>query len=209
MTAAPPEHEGARPPWFRRRGVLLGGAVALVVAIAVVTDLPTAQSRASNIAGANAFLKEVNSDLAPCGYAVTEAYALRADQAGGGLLPSEAAQLPRMLQDDRYACTIANPSIYDLTTGIESPGTSVADQLGQAIAAATTWAAHDAVGAIADIQALTRHPGSAAGVRALARDTRALESDRLRARAFVDQADLQLGATLRQVAIPPVPSPGG
>jgi hypothetical protein len=205
-----PIEGGARPrvPWYQRRAVLLAGGIVAIVAIAVVTDLPTTTSKAAEVAGANAFVKEVNADLAPCAYALKETYSFRADQLDGTLSQPDRAELPRLLADDRAACSLADPSIEDLTTGIESPGTTVQHQLGLMAADATRWVTADADTAIGAVQTLLDAPlTTTADENALVRVTRQLQRDRAAARAAIASADVALHASLDQVSLPAVRVP--
>lgn len=186
--------------WHQRRGVLIGAAAVVVVAIAVVSDLPTTASRGAQIATANAFIAEVNADLSPCDYALHQAYGIRSDQLDGTMTAADATQVPGLLRDDQLACSYAGPEVTDLTN-IESPGTAANRPLSQMLATATQWATNDALTAIDDIQSLLAHPTSATDARALAFDTLQLRLDRSIARSSVRAADGILHATLTQVAL--------
>jgi hypothetical protein len=202
----PSEDRGA--PWYRHRAVLLGAAVVVILAVAVITDLPTPASPGSQVSTANAFIAEVNSDLAPCDYALGEAYGFRADQLHGTLTTSDAAQVPGLLRDDEMACSYAGPTIPDLT-GIESPGTVANGQLGQLLSIATQWATYDALSAVDEIQELFEHPGSTTDAKKLFVDTLELDKDRTDARRAVRAADRLLHATLHQVDMVHVTVPHG
>jgi hypothetical protein len=200
--------EDAEAPWYRRRGVLLAGTVVVVVAIAVVTDLPTPASRASQVATANAFVAEINTDLAPCDYSLGEAYGIRADQLDGTVPAADVAQIPSLLRDDEMACSYAGPTISDLTS-IESPGTVANRPLGQMLSTATQWATYDALSALDDIQELFEHPDSTSDASGLVRATSLLERDRASARSSIRASDQLLDATLDQVDMVAVKVPGG
>jgi hypothetical protein len=201
-TEATPDGDTPPPaPWYRRRGVLLGAGIAVVVVIAVLTDLPTSQSHASDVAAANAFVKEVNLDLQPCDYAVQEAYTFRQEQLDGTLSPENRAHLGSQLNDDAIACSYVDPSVTDLTS-LDSPSTTASQPLGQMLAQSTLWVASDAQQAIGAIQTLSTDPTSASGLRILATETRHLTSDRASARASVVQADQLLGTDVNQVNLP-------
>lgn len=195
-------------PWYRRRGWLLAATVFVIVAIAVITDLPTPASHASQIAAADAFIKEVNTDLAPCDYAIHEAYGFRADQLDGTLSASDAARLPTLLRDDEMACSYAGPTISDLTS-IESPGTVANEPLGEMLATATQWATFDALSAIDVIQKLIQQPDDGHEAMVLASDTVKLARDRVSARGSVLQAGVLLNVTLVEVDMTTVEVPGG
>src|SRR3974390_50550 len=80
-------------PWCRRRSVLLGVCVAVILAITVITDLPSPASRATDSASATAVIKEVNDDISPCVFAAGEAFTIYADQAHNSLTVSDRARV--------------------------------------------------------------------------------------------------------------------
>jgi hypothetical protein len=200
VTSSPfePRGEEAATPWYRRRGALFAGTVAVVVAIAVITDLPTPASRSSQVATANAFVAEINTDLAPCDYSLGEAYGIRADQLKGTLPAADAGQIPSLLRDDEMACSYAGPTISDLTS-IESPGTVANRPLSEMLSTAIEWSTYDALSALDDIQELFEHPGSVHHAALLVSATALLHRDRTSARASIREADGLLGSTIDQV----------
>jgi hypothetical protein len=203
-----PPGGGAPPPaaWYRHRGVLLGAVIAVVLVIAVLTDLPTPQSHATNVAAANAFVYEVNQDLRPCDYAVQEAYVFHQEQLDGTLSTENRANLASQLNDDAVACSYVDPSVTDLTS-LDSPGTTVAQPLGQMLATATIWVASDAQEAIGTIQSLFTDPTNAKDLATLARETRRLTRDRASARASMASADAMISAQLSEVNLPALTDP--
>ncbi len=52
---------------------MIGLAVAAIVLITVLSDLPVSTSRASDISAERSVMSEVNTDLAPCAYAIHQA----------------------------------------------------------------------------------------------------------------------------------------
>lgn len=201
---------GAPAPvaWYRRRGVQLGAGVAVVLVIAVLTDLPSSQSHATNVAAANAFVYEVNQDLRPCDYAVQEAYVFRQEQLDGTLSAENRANLGSQLNDDAVACSYVDPSVTDLTS-LDSPGTTVAQPLGQMLATATLWVASDAQEAIGTIQSLSTAPSNAKDLETLTRETWRLDRARASARASMATADQMIAADLSEVNLPTLTDPVG
>src|SRR5580704_3446218 len=109
------EHRDAKPTWYRRRSVLVGGALAVVVAITVVTDLPVSTSRAADISSEKGVLSELNTDLAPCAYAVHEAITIWGEQSAHSLSAADRATSASLLRDDQAACSYTNETIFDLS----------------------------------------------------------------------------------------------
>jgi hypothetical protein len=204
--AAPDGDAPPRAAWYRRRSVQLGATVAVVLVIAVLTDLPTSQSHATNVAAANSFVREVNQDLSPCDYAVQEAYTFRQQQLDGTLSAENRAHLASQLNDDAVACSYVDPSVTDLTS-LDSPGTTVAQPLGQMLATATIWVASDAQEAIGTIQSLSTDPTNSKDLATLARETRRLIKDRASARASMASADEMISAQLSEVNLPALTDP--
>jgi hypothetical protein len=205
-TGAPEGGAATHEAWYRRRSVLLGASIVVIVAIAVVTDLPTPQSHASNVAAANAFMREVNADLRPCDYAVLEAYTFRQEQLDGTLSALNRAHLASQLDDDEIACSYVDPAVTDLTS-LDSPGTTVAQPLGQMLATATLWVASDAQEAIGTIQSLSTDPTSGTQLATLAKETARLAKDRAGARASMATADELVATQLDEVNLPTVSVP--
>jgi hypothetical protein len=195
-----------RPIWQRHRAAAIAVAVAVVAAITVITDLPTATTRASDISAERSVMTEVNSDLQPCAYAVHQALGLWALQAAHRLTPAERAPAPGLLSDDQSACSFTSQGIYDLTTNIQVPGTAAGKQLGDLIATATLWTTSDALRAIEDVQTLMNNPTDAAVLRNLSKEERVLASDRRTALAQENAADRDLDTHLQPVDLPPVPA---
>jgi hypothetical protein len=205
-TDGSPDAVAAREPWYRRRTFLFAGAIVVVLAIAVVTDLPTPTTHAADLASASAFVREVNTDLRPCGFALLEAYGWRKDQLRGSLSPSQRALVPQFLSDDAVACSYVDPSVLDLTS-LESPETTAARPIGQVVATATVWVTGDALGAIEAIEELRTNPTNHKALAALARDTRLLARDRALTRDSIARADTQLHTHRLDVDLPVVTVP--
>ena len=109
------------PPWYRRRAALVGAAVAVVLAITIISDLPVHTSRAADISSEKGVLSELNTDLAPCALAVHEALTIWGEQSTHSLTAADRAESASLLRDDQNACSFTNQTIYDLSN-IEVPG---------------------------------------------------------------------------------------
>ncbi len=192
-------------PWYRRRATLVAGVVAVVLAITIVTDLPTPSSRADNLASAEAFVKEVNQDLGPCTLAVTQAIAMRRAQLDGTLSASDRASAASFLLDDAEGCSAANP-LTNALLGVDEPGSSVHTELASMYEAAIEWTSQGEA-LVTSVQGLVTGSGAGRDASALAHSAAALAIDRRHAVAQLDAADAALGSTLTQVALPTVAVP--
>ncbi len=193
-------------PWYRRRNVLLAACVVVILAITVITDLPSHASRASNIASAAALIKEVNSDISPCVFAAGEAFTIYADQTHNSLTASDRASVPALLNDDQTACSFTNDSIFSLSE-IDVPGSAAGKQLGDVVNSVTLWATSDALGAIDAIQTLSTDPGDNAALGALVKSRRMMASDRAAADASVVAVDSMLNTKIVDLNLPEIPAP--
>jgi hypothetical protein len=195
-----------QPIWQRHRRAAIAVAVAVIAAITVITDLPTATSRASDIAAERSVMSEVNSDLQPCAYAIRQALGIWALQAHHQLSAGDRAPTPGLLSEDQSACSFTSQSIYDLTTNIQVPSTTAGKDLGDLVATATLWTTSDALRAIEDVQTLMNDSNDAAALRNLSKEESVLASDRRTALAEENAADRVLQTHLQPVDLPPVPA---
>ncbi len=196
------------PIWERRRGLLIGLAVAAIVVITVLSDLPVSTSRASDIGAERSVMSEVNTDLAPCAYAVRQAIKLWDLQATHQLTPAERSPTPGLLGDDQSACSFTNEDIFDLSN-VQVPQTTAGKQLGQMVATATLWTTSDALRAIEDVQTLMNDPGDAAALHSLSTAESQLSVDRASALRHEEAADRALDTLLPPVDLPVAASPSG
>ena len=109
-----PEPGRKKTMWYRRRAFLVSAGVVVVVGAAVISDLPTPTSRASDIQGETTVISEINTDVGPCVFSLHEALTLYADESGR-LSPANRAQIPGLLRDDQNACSYTNATIFDLS----------------------------------------------------------------------------------------------
>lgn len=204
--AAPGPSNAAATPWYRRRGVIVGAAIAAVLAVAVITDIPAPTSRSSNIAAAKAVIDEVNTDLAPCANATGEAYQLYSFKVAGTITPDEQSGSSRWLSDDLVACSFANAQVFDLSD-VEVPGTASGKQLAQMVGWVTQWATSDALNSMNAISILMTHPANAQALASLSTQWRAMEKDRASATGAVRTVEGMLDTTLPALVLPSVPEP--
>lgn len=191
----PTPDPGASPPrWYRRRAVLVTLGVIVVVGAAVITDLPTPTSRASDTQGESSVISEINADIAPCLFSVREALTLYSD-AEGTLSAAHRAQIPALLRDDQNACSYTDANIFDLSD-ISVPGTAAGKQVSQAVNTVTVWATSDALSTIQAVQVLTSRQADAKARTELRADERLLAADRDKATGEIDAAGRLLGTRL-------------
>ncbi|MCU1491227.1 MAG: hypothetical protein JWM85_2632 [Acidimicrobiaceae bacterium] len=207
-TGGPPgEGEAApKPPWYRRRGILLGGAVAVVLAITIITDLPQHTARTTEIANERTVLSEIDTDISPCTFAVQEAFQLYADESKPSLTAGNRARIPGLLRDDQSACSFTDNAIFDLSN-IEVPGSAAGRDIGAIVTTATTWASSDALAAIESIQTLISSPNNAKAKADLATAERLAAEDRGKANSELAAANVVLKAHLPNPALPRLPAP--
>jgi len=194
------------PPWYRRRAALVGAAVAVVLAITVLSDLPVPTSRSADIASERSVMSELNSDLAPCALAVHEALSVWGDVEAHTLSSADRATSTALLRDDQNACSFTNETIFNLSN-IEVPGSSAGRAMGDLVATATLWTTADALRAIEDVQTLMANAQNTTARRDLGQAERALAADRRTAQAEVRKAETILRTTLPQPDMPAMPLP--
>lgn len=188
-------------PFYKRRGVLVAVALFIVVAAAVITDLPRHPSLAAQVASDTAAVKEMNSDVGPCAFAVGEALTIHHDQVQGMLTASDRAQTPALLQQDQVACSFTSQPINDLAT-IELPGSDAGKSMNNLVSALTLWTSSDADAAIIDVTQLFEHPGAARSMSDLVNREHLMVSDRRAAIAADQAASTTLHSALPAVSLP-------
>jgi len=195
---------GSRAPlWQRRRTLVIALGIVVVVLITVLTDLPVPTSRASDVAAERSVMSEVNTDLAPCAFAVHQAVGIWNLQAAHQLAPADRAPTPGLLSDDQVACSLTNDGVYDLS-GIQVPGTPAGKHLGDMVATTLLWTTSDALRAVEDVQGLMNRQKSTALLRDLSKEESLLAADRRTALAQEQAAERSLDAALPPVDLPVV-----
>jgi len=194
-------------PWYRRRAFLVTAAIVVIVAVTVVTDLPTRQSGPAQISDDTSVMSQVNSDVAPCSYALGETFEIYGDLKAHTLTPADAAEAPRLLSDDQNACSFTSDSIYELASDIEVPGSTSGKYMGQLVSTVTLWATSDALSAIEQIQTLYSDPTDATALKKLSKDEQLLGHDRAQAQSELAAADEVLHTRLPAIQLSKAPSP--
>lgn len=199
----------ARPPWYRRRAVLLGASLAVIIGITVVTDLPQKTTLASDAHAEQTVIKSINADLAQCAFAVGEGFKIYRAAQNPNLSADNRGRIPGLLQDDVSACSFTNQSTFDLAN-IEVPGTAAGRKIGDAVSVLSTWTTSDALGALTEISKLTENPPPAIAAKEraeLARFERFAAQDRAKVLADIAAAGRDVQHRLAPPAIPAMPNP--
>jgi hypothetical protein len=199
-----PSSSSQKRPWYRRRAIIVALALAAVVAVTVVTDLPVHTSRASDISSEEGVLSELNTDLAPCVLAVHEALEIWGDQSAHTLSATDLATSASLLRDDQNACSFTNETIFDLSN-IEVPGSPAGKDMGDLVATSVLWTTSDALRAIEAVQALMLNGHDTQAQSALLKAERAMAADRKNSLAELARADRVLNTHLTRPDIPAEP----
>jgi hypothetical protein len=186
---------GEAGPWYRSKSFLVPAVSAVIVAAIVVSDLPQSNSRAAEISNSASVVSQVNSNVGPCSFALSESFTIYNDLVTKSLSPSEQSQVPTLLNDDQSACSFTDNSIYNLST-MDVPGGTYGNDLGQMVSAVTLWATSDALAAIEEIQVLETTPSDLKARQNLTADVRVLGHDRAQALGELQSVDELLGTHL-------------
>ena len=188
--------------WYKRPWFLVTFAIVVVVGVSVITDLPNPITKAQDASAQNATIKQINTDIAPCGSAVTEAFSFYRMLVAGNLTTEHRAQIPPLLVADQSACTLASGGGYDMTVNIQPLETKAGKHIDQLMAVLVTWMTNDAKDAILDIQYLFSHPGDAKTIHDLSLREKYLSESRTAAMNEVLSANAVLGVTLTNPKLP-------
>jgi len=188
-----------RRPWF-----LILVSLIVVVAVSIISDLPTHSTKAQDRATQNDTIIAINGDLAPCIYAVKESFSFYNESLAGKLSSSDLSAVPGQLVNDQTACSFASGAIYDLTNNIEVTDSKAGRHVDQMLSTEVTWATSDALAAIEDIQNLFVHPGDQKYIKDLTLQEAQLTKDRQI--AFDDVATAsRIDGALREPSLPILP----
>lgn len=181
---------------------MIGLAVAAIILVTVLSDLPVSTSRASDVGAERSVMSEVNTDLAACAFAIHQAIGIWNLEAAHQLTPTDRAPTPGLLSDDQSACSFTNEDIYDLASNVQVPSTAAGKHLAQLVATATLWTTSDALGAIEVVQTLMNDPTDQSALHSLAKAESQLAADRSSALAQEKAADQALDTHLPRVDLP-------
>jgi hypothetical protein len=194
-----------RSEWYRRPWFLVAVGVIAVVGISVISDLPTAMTPASDVAAQNAAISEINTDLAPCSYAVSEAFNFYTLYVQHRLTSSQYTQTLSLLKDDQAACGFTTNGLYDLTNNVQVDLTKAGKFVNASLAPLVTWMDSDSNGAIADIRLILTHHTVSTATADLARQEKFLSSDRNTVLSDISQANIILDGRVHPIKVPALP----
>lgn len=184
-------------PWF-----LVTVAVIVVLAVSVISDLPHPITKMQDASAQNASIKQINTDISPCVFALKESFNFYQQKVDGQLSASNLAQVPSLLVGDQSACSFTSGSIYDLTNNIQPLDTKAGKDIEHVLSVVVLWSTSDALAAIEGIQYLFSHPGDAKKIHNLGLKEALLAKDRQLALDYVAKAERTLGVNLKQPIMP-------
>jgi hypothetical protein len=192
--------------WYRRPWFMVMVVVVVVVGVSVVTDLPHHISPGEDASAQNASIKQINLDLAPCNYAISEMYHYYETKIAASAAPLQSQKFPKWMTDDQSACSFTSGSIYDLTNNFQALDTNAGKHIDNMHTIVVTWITSDALGAINDIMYLFNHPGDATKIAALRKRTALLNAEHAQAMAEWSRANSLLGGRLFPLKLVQLPS---
>jgi hypothetical protein len=198
-----------RAVWYKRPWFLITTTIVVVIAVSVLTDLPHHITSAEDATAQNSVLRQANKDIAPCAYAVKEAFSFYEKQAAGTLTASNLAQVKTLLPTDQTACSFAGGPVSDLTNNIQVLDTAAGKNIDLLLKSVVTWMTNDADAAILDIEYLISHPGDAKKLHDLSIQEGFLAKDRQAALNYLATARSVIGVSLTSPRLPVLPRLAG
>ncbi len=195
--------------WYRRPWVLITFVIVVIVGVSVVTDLPHPISATEDAAAQNASMQQINTDVAPCAFAVKEAFRFYRDALAGNLNADRMKVINTYLPNDQTVCSFASAGMSDLTNNLQVLDTTAGKNIDKLLLVAVTWMDSDANSAIVDIEYLIKHPGDTKTLVDLHLREQYLAKDREKAFSLLDRASSILGLPIKPLALPSLtPLPG-
>jgi len=195
--------------WYRRPWFLITATIVLIVGVSIISDLPRPMSKADDAKAQLISVKEINTDLKPCVYAIKESFNFYRQSVAGALTGDRPRIVKSYLVNDVNTCSGASGQTDQLVNSIQIVQTNAGKQIGKALYSVETWVTIDAYHAILDIQTLVEHPKDIAALKDLAKEQRLLTQVRQSAFASVDAANAILGTQIPYPILPllaPLPS---
>ena len=189
--------------WYRRPWFLITAVIVVVVVASVISDLPHPLSRADDVASQRASVKEINSQLGACVYALSEGEGFYRQAYHGPVPSDQAAIIKSYLPQDINECSGASGQSFELVGNIQIDATKAGKHILKMQFDVGTWATIDAYHVLLDIQTFFQSPHDQKNFANLAYYEAQLAKYRLLARQQVNQASAILSAS---IAYPKLPS---
>ncbi len=191
--------------WYRRPWFLATVGIILVVAVSVITDLPHHTTKSEDAAQQNGVIKLINSDSAPCVYALKESYSFYRTELAHPLSGANLKTVKNYLLQDQTVCSFASGPISDMTNNIQVSDTAPGKKVDAALASVVKWLTYDGVGTILDIRNYFATTPFHMDTASLSRHENMLSQDRAAVIADVQAASSLLGTTLTPINLPDLP----
>ena len=191
--------------WYKRPWFLITLGIVVVLAVSVISDLPRHITKAQDASEQNDSIHQINTDIAPCVFAVKQSLSFYQEQVTGALSASQLKQVPALLVGNQTACSFTSEGVYDLTSNIQVNDTTAGIHIDSMLSVIVYWITEDALTAIEDIQYLFGHPNDAAKNRNLSKQETLLGRDRVKIFTDFTAAERTLGLTLKKPHIPSLP----
>jgi len=188
--------------WYKRPWFFTTVAIVVVVAVSIITDLPHPISRAEDASSQNASIKQINTDTAPCAFAVKEAFSFYTEDVTGKMSAANRPQAVTLLVGDQTACSFASGGLSDLTNNLQVNLTAAGKYIVSMGRAVQMWMTDYSLAAIEDIQYLFVHPGNQKKIADLAAEEVQLSATRQQAYADLQRAEAIVATTLVQIKLP-------
>lgn len=188
--------------WYKRPWFLITAVIVIVLAASVISDLPHPLSRAEDITAQRASVKEINSELRACVYALSEGESFYRQVHKGPVPSDHAAIIKNYLVQDVNTCSGASGQSDQLVSNIQVVATKAGKHVLQMQYDVAQWATIDAYHILLDIQTFMKSPHDAKNLQDLTHYQGELAKFRALARGEIDKASAILGA---QIAYPNLP----
>jgi len=198
-----------RAVWYRRPWFLVTATIVVVVGVSIISDLPHPMSKTDDARAQIVSMKEINTDLKPCVYAITESFNFYRQSVAGTLTGDKLRIVKSYLVNDVNTCSGASGQTDQLVNSVQIVQTNAGKQIAKMLYSVETWVTIDAYHALLDIQTLVEHPKNKAALKDLAKEQGLLTQVRQSAFAYVDAANAILGSQIPYPILPllaPLPS---
>ncbi len=199
---APSSLDSTVVTWYKRPWFLITLGIIVVLGVSIISDIPRHITKAQDASEQNDSIHQINTDTAPCVFAIKESFRFYQEFVKGELSSSHLAQVSTLLVGDQTACSFASGGVYDLTNNIQVNDTTAGIHIDSMLSVIVTWVTSDALAAIEDIQYLISHPGDSKKIRNLSKRELILASDRRHIFADFNVAERVLGLALKNPNIP-------